>query len=58
MEVNKINPATQHALELQKLQQRELDKKRQLEIIEEQKRHLEKVRSVDSDKGNHIDKMV
>lgn len=58
MEVNKINPATQHALELQKLQQRELDKKRQLEIIEEQKRHLEKVRSVDSDKGNYIDKMV
>lgn len=58
MEVNKINPATQHALELQKLQQRELDKKRQLEIIEEQKRHLEKVRSVDPNKGNHIDKMV
>lgn len=58
MKVNNINPATQHALELKRIEQQELAKKRHLEIIEEQKRHLEKIRSVDPNKGNHIDKMV
>ncbi len=58
MKVGQVSQATQHAMELKKLEQQAIIKKQQLEQIRERQKELEKLQSSDPAKGQNIDRMV
>ena len=58
MKVGQVSQATQHALELKKLEQQAMIKRQQLEQIRERQRELEKIKPNDPTKGQNIDRMV
>jgi len=58
MKINNVNQATQHALEMKKLQEQAITKERELKQIKDRQRELERLRSTDPDKGQNVDRMA
>ena len=58
MKIGGVNPAMAHKMELAKLVQQETIKQQQIKDIKERQTEIERMRPLDLDKGQNIDKMV